>query len=48
MLEIKTERLTVRPLEMSDLFTSFAYAGNPENAQYMMFLPKDSINEVLY
>lgn len=42
---LKTPRLTLRPMGPGDLETTFAYAGSPENAQYMLFLPYTSIEE---
>lgn len=42
---LHTPRLTLRPLSTADLKTVFAYAGAPENARYMLFLPYDSMQE---
>lgn len=41
-IELKTDRLRLRPLGFADLEAVHIYAGNPENARYMMFLPKES------
>lgn len=38
-MELRTKRLTLRPVCMSDLQTTHAYAGNPENTRFMMYLP---------
>jgi len=39
MPTIQTSRLLLRPLGLSDLETAHAYAGNPENTEYMIYLP---------
>lgn len=44
-MEIKTERLTLRPLGPEYLESTHAYAADPETTKYMMFLPVDSIDE---
>lgn len=44
-IELKTDRLRLRPLGCADLEAVHAYAGDPENARYMMFLPKESKTE---
>jgi len=36
---IRTDRLLLRPLCLSDLKTVHEYAGDPENTKYMLFLP---------
>ena len=36
---LKTPRLTLRPVTMADLSTTYAYAGDQENTRFMMFLP---------
>lgn len=41
-IELKTDRLRLRPLGFADLEAVHIYAGDPENARYMMFLPKES------
>lgn len=38
-MEIRTPRLTLRPLTQADLATTHAYAGDLENTRLMMFLP---------
>ena len=42
---IQTERLILRPLALKDLEDVAAYATDPENTTYMMFLPFDSVEE---
>ncbi|MBQ8618693.1 MAG: GNAT family N-acetyltransferase [Clostridia bacterium] len=44
-MEITTPRLTLRPVRMSDLHTTHAYAGHLENTRFMMYLPYASIEE---
>ena len=44
-MQIKTERLVLRPICACDLQTTHAYASDPENTKYMMFLPNQSIEE---
>ena len=43
--EIKTDRLILRPLDISDLATVHTYAGDEENTTYMFWLPNDTIEE---
>lgn len=38
-MEIRTPRLTLRPITTADLATTHAYAGDLENTRFMMFLP---------
>ena len=38
-MEIRTPRLTLRPLTQADLSTTHAYSADLENTRYMMFLP---------
>jgi len=38
-MRIETERLTLRPLALLDLDTTHAYAGDPDNTEYMVYLP---------
>ena len=45
--EIKTPRLTLRPLDISDIATVHEYASDPENTRYMMFLPNDTAEETM-
>lgn len=42
---IQTQRLTLRPVDMSHVESTFAYAGDIENTKYMMYLPFDSLEE---
>lgn len=44
-MEIKTERLLLRPVEMADLEATYAYASDIENTRYMMYLPYESMEE---
>lgn len=44
-MEIKTERLVLKPLTMACLDSVHAYASDPENTRYMMFLPNETIEE---
>ena len=44
-LEIKTERLTLRPLSLEYLDSTHAYASDLENTRFMMFLPNASRGE---
>lgn len=44
-MQIQTPRLLLRPITMEDLATTHAYASDPENTRYMMFLPTDSLEE---
>ena len=39
---IKTQRLLLRPLSLSDFKTVHEYASDIENTKYMMFLPNTS------
>ncbi len=43
--EIKTERLLLRPLNVSDLKRVHEYASDKENTKYMMFLPHETETE---
>ena len=47
MIEITTERLTLKPLGMQYLETVHAYASDIENTRFMMFLPNDTIEETI-
>ena len=42
-MEIKTERLVLRSVDMSHVESTFAYAGDIENTKFMMYLPYDSV-----
>ena len=44
-MTLTTKRLTLTPVNMSHLNTTFEYAGNLENTKFMMFLPYDSLEE---
>ena len=44
-MEIKTDRLLLRPLCLSDLKTVHEYACDLENTKYMLFLPNVSMQE---
>lgn len=43
--EIKTERLLLRPLNLSDLESVHEYASDKENTVYMYHLPNENIEE---
>ena len=43
--EMKTDRLILRPLDISDWATVHAYAGDEENTKYMLWLPNDTVEE---
>jgi len=42
---IKTSRLILRPADISYLNSTHAYAGDPENTKFMMFLPYADLDE---
>lgn len=44
-IELKTNRLILRPLNIKDLDTVHAYASDIENTKYMIYLPNDTIEE---
>ena len=44
-MEIKTQRLLLRPIGLQDLETAFAYASDAENTKFMTFLPDDDIEQ---
>jgi len=44
-IELKTERLLLRPLSVSDLYTAHEYASDIENTKYMIHLPNRSLEE---
>ena len=44
-LEIKTERLLLRPMNVSDLEVVHEYASDKENTKYLRFGPNDTIEE---
>lgn len=43
--ELKTERLLLRPLDISYLTTAHEYSSDVKNTKYMMFLPHQTIDE---
>lgn len=43
--EIKTNRLLLRPLNISDLYAVHSYASDYENTYYMTRMPKQSLEE---
>ncbi len=45
MVEIKTERLVLRPLGIQYLESVHEYASDLKNTRYMMFLPNDTVEE---
>lgn len=45
-MKIKTERLTLVPISETFLDSACAYAMNADNARLMVYLPKDSRDEV--
>lgn len=44
-IELKTARLTLRPLSVSDWQTTHVYASDKINCQYMIFLPNNTTEE---
>ena len=44
-VELKTQRLLLRPLELADLEAVHAYASDRENTRFMLFLPNDTLEE---
>lgn len=44
-MELRTPRLILRPAALADLHTTFAYAGDPGNTRFMMFLPYRDLAE---
>ena len=45
-MQIKTERLTLVPLDMSHLESAYAYSSDAALTKYMMFLPVESLEEM--
>lgn len=45
VMELKSERLLLRPLGMRDLESVHEYASDLENTKYMMYLPNESMEE---
>lgn len=46
-MEIRTKRLLLRPLSVTDLLTTHEYASNKDLCKYMIFLPNETIDETL-
>ena len=44
-MEITTARLCLRPMDMSRLNSTYAYASDSENTRFMMFLPLETLEE---
>ncbi|MBQ8201037.1 MAG: GNAT family N-acetyltransferase [Clostridia bacterium] len=44
-MQIRTERLLLRPVTLDDLVTTHAYAADLSNTRFMMFLPFASLEE---
>ena len=44
---LQTERLTLRPLALSDADTVHVYASDPELTRYMLYLPNETREETL-
>ena len=44
-VEIRTERLTLRPTGPEYLLSTHAYASDREHTRYMMFLPNETLEE---
>jgi Acetyltransferases, including N-acetylases of ribosomal proteins len=42
---IRTERLILRPLALSDLETAHIYAGDVNDTKYMVYLPNETMQE---
>lgn len=42
-IELKTERLLIRSMQIRDVESTYAYQGDKELTKYMMFLPDESI-----
>lgn len=45
LIELKTARLILRPLNISDLDSVHAYASDIDNTRYMYYLPNETIEE---
>ncbi len=43
--ELGTQRLLLRPLDVCDLETTHAYAGDKESTKYMIALPNETLEE---
>lgn len=44
-MRITTERLTLEPISLKHLESTYAYSSDPDNTRYMFYLPHDSIGE---
>ena len=44
-IELRTERLRLRPLRREDLEALYEYSGDRESIQYMLFLPHETFEE---
>lgn len=44
-MEIRTERLLLKPADLSYLYSTHEYASDLENTRFMMFLPYESLEE---
>ena len=44
-MEIRTQRLVLRPVSTDDFDTTYEYITDPENCRYMVFLPLASAQE---
>jgi len=44
-IELRTERLLLRPLSVSDLHTVHEYASDPDTTKYMIHLPNSNLEE---
>lgn len=47
-MEIKTQRLTLRPVQMEDVPTVHAYSSDWESLPYMVCLPYEVIEETAF
>ena len=45
LFTIETERLVLRPFELTDLESTHEYASDTANTEYMLYLPNSSIKE---
>ena len=48
MENITTERLVLKPMSQEYLESTHEYASDPENTEFMVYLPSDSIQDTLY
>lgn len=47
LIELKTKRLILRPLDIKDLETTHIYASDKENTRYMIHLPNETREKTL-